>query len=527
MEVRLLNTGLMSAAENMALDGIILDEVEAGRSPMTFRLLRFSPPAVLVGYNQDVAAEVRTDYCAAEGIEINRRLTGGGAILFTPDMLGFELFVRRDEGFSGSFIDIIEVLGTWAAEALGTLGVAATFRPKNDIEIDGRKVSGLGLAFLSRAFLFQGTVLVANRIEPMIKALRVPVEKLKRREIRSILGRVTFLADELRKTPADADLEAAFTRTFARGLGVDLVSGDLTSREKRRLQEELPYYRSTDWVHRRRTASGGEGLLRAQTGGARVALWADLATKRIKDAVITGDFFARPQRLILDLETALRGASLKPHLLTRRVANFFRAADGELIGTSADLLGRAIVEAARRGVVQWPGFSPEELNRIHPINADLDLPGFPAPRWLLLPYCAKDLACPLRHEDDCTRCGQCDIGTMYDLASARGLVPVSVTSFEHLMAVLERLARTPGASYVASCCEAFLAKHDQEMAATGVPGMIVALNSLTCYDLGKEQAAYAGRYGRQSRLDADLFVKTIDRLTSAAAGTGDGLARAG
>ncbi|MBW2618410.1 MAG: lipoate--protein ligase family protein, partial [Deltaproteobacteria bacterium] len=52
MRLRLLDTGLLPAAENMALDGIILDEVEAGHSPPTFRLLRFDPPCVLVGYNQ-------------------------------------------------------------------------------------------------------------------------------------------------------------------------------------------------------------------------------------------------------------------------------------------------------------------------------------------------------------------------------------------------------------------------------------------------------------------------------------------
>jgi lipoate-protein ligase A len=531
LEVRLLDTGLLSAAENMALDGIILNEVEAGRSPPTLRFLRFAPPAVLVGYNQDVAAEVRTEYCAAEGIDVNRRHTGGGAILFTGDMLGFEFFARRDDGFRGCFSDIIEVLGAWAAEALSTLGVSAAFRPKNDVEIEGRKVSGLGLAFLSKAFLFQGTVLVKNRMEEMIKSLRVPVEKLKRREIRSILSRVTFLADELGEVPSDRYLKRAFITTAQRDLGVDLIPGGLTGHEKQRLINERSFYGSADWVHRRRMNGDGAGLLRAQTGTARVALWADLKTKRIKDAVITGDFFTRPQRLVMDLETALRGASLKPQLLTRQVDNFLRAAGGEFVGTSADLLGRAIVETARRGVIRWPGFSPEELNRIYPINADLGLIGFPRPTWLLLPYCAKDLACALRHEDDCTGCGECDIGTMYDLARARGLTPVSINSFEHLMEVLGRLSRIEGASYAASCCEAFLAKHDQEMADTGVPGFVVALGSLTCYDLGKEQVAYVGKYERQSELDTALFVKTIDWLTSAqeAAGTreGDELARAG
>ncbi|MBU0514662.1 MAG: DUF116 domain-containing protein [Proteobacteria bacterium] len=515
MGIRLLDTGFLTAAENMALDGVILDEVEAGCSPPTFRFLRFSPPVVLVGYNQDLSQEARLDYCAQQGIDLGRRHTGGGAILFTGDMLGFEFFARRGQfGLTGGFGHIIDRLGALAASALAALGVDAAFRPRNDIEIEGKKVSGLGVAFLSRAYLFQGTVLVDNCLERMIKALRVPVEKLKRREIQSILNRVTFLADELGRTPTDRQLKAAFMENFQRGLGIDLVPGGLTPREKQRLVAELPHYRSRQWVRRKEIKGDTTGLLRAQAGGAQVALWADLNTKRIKDAVITGDFFARPQRLVMDLETALRGASLKPRLLERRVDNFLRAADGELVGIGAKRLGRAIVEAAKRGVVSWPGFTAEELNRVHPMAADLNLTDFPRPRWLLLPYCAKDLACARRHEDECTLCGQCDIGAMYQQAEARGLEPVSVTSFEHLMAVLGRLALIDGASYVGSCCQAFLAKHDREMADTGVPGIIVALGSLTCYDLGKEQAAYVGRFERQSELDTALFQRTVDHLTS-------------
>ncbi|CAO0820862.1 hypothetical protein DFAR_1990001 [Desulfarculales bacterium] len=79
---RLLDTGLLSAAENMTLDEVLTRRAGLGLSPPTLGLLRFSPDAALLGYHQEAARELRLDYCAQEGIELSRRLTGGGVLLF-------------------------------------------------------------------------------------------------------------------------------------------------------------------------------------------------------------------------------------------------------------------------------------------------------------------------------------------------------------------------------------------------------------------------------------------------------------
>ena len=79
---RLLDTGSISGAANMALDKIILEEVAAGSSPPTLRFLQFKPSAALVGYHQDVSLEIRLDYCREHGIDVNRRLTGAAVFFF-------------------------------------------------------------------------------------------------------------------------------------------------------------------------------------------------------------------------------------------------------------------------------------------------------------------------------------------------------------------------------------------------------------------------------------------------------------
>ena len=508
IHARLLDTGPRSGAANMALDTIILEEVEAGLSPPTLRFLRFDPPAALVGHNQDPAAELRLDYCRQQGIEINRRVTGGGAILFTPSMLGFELFWPNSApGLGRDFAQITARLAGLAARAITSLGAPAAFRPRNDIEINGRKVSGTGMAFFGQGWMFQGTVLVENCMERMLRALRVPVEKLKRREMQSLLQRLTFLADELGGPPGMDRLKEAIATAFAEGLGLSLAPAALSERERARLAAELAHYQSDQWIWRRGGLGQADQVLRAQSGRLNVVILPEPGRRRIKQALLTGDFFCRPQRLIMDLEGALRGAELEPDRLRALLTPLLAGDDLELIGVEKSQLVAAVAQAAAKGAAPWPGFAAEELNDIYPIAAELGLAGFDRPRTLLLPYCAKDLSCPQRHEDGCAQCGLCAIGPLYDLADELGMRPVSITSFEHLMKELGALAAQPGQTYLGSCCQAFLAKHQDEMAAAGPQGFIVGLDSLTCYDLGKHEAAYAGRFESQSRLEIDLLTR--------------------
>ncbi|MCK4513381.1 hypothetical protein KAW64_16650, partial [bacterium] len=94
---RLLDTGVAPAAENMAIDQVVLTARSKGVVPTTLRLLRFSPPAVLVGIYQTIEEELRLDYCHSHGIDINRRLTGGGTIFFDESQLGWELIGALDD----------------------------------------------------------------------------------------------------------------------------------------------------------------------------------------------------------------------------------------------------------------------------------------------------------------------------------------------------------------------------------------------------------------------------------------------
>jgi lipoate-protein ligase A len=512
---RLLDTGLLSAAENMALDEVLTRRAGQGLSPPTLRFLRFSPDAALLGFHQQAERELRLDYCRQEGIAVNRRLTGGGALLFQSSALGWELIAPAHHGpFAGGFEAALARICAAAARGISSLGVDARFRPRNDIEVDGRKVSGTGGFSQEGGVLFQGTILVKNEIERFLKALRVPVEKLKKREMESLMQRLAFLEDLVGPVEMDR-LKQAVAAGLAEGLGLELKPGGLTPGERQELAHRRPYYQSEQWVHLRRGEPGRpawlQSILQTDQGNLRVSLWLDAAGRRVQRALITGDFFSQPQRLVFDLEAALMGKKADPGELAAEVRRRLAAGPGELLGISPDEVARAVAAAAaRRGLK--PAFSEAEAAELFLVNLQ---PGKPAPepaRWLLLPYCSKPPECEYRYLPDCAQCGDCQFAPLYELGRALGLEPVSVQSFEHLMESLA-LIRRRGGAFVGSCCEAFYCKHQKEMEAAGARGILVNLDSTTCYDLGKGMDAYAGHYDNQTFLNAGLIEK-VARLVA-------------
>ena len=80
------------------------------------------------------------------------------------------------------------------------------------------------------------------------------------------------------------------------------------------------------------------------------------------------------------------------------------------------------------------------------------------------------------------------------------------------MEVLQQQCAGKKELYVGSCCEAFYSKHQREMEGVDARGVLVNLDSTTCYDLGKGSEAYNGRFDNKTHLNLPLIEKTIRRL---------------
>ncbi len=345
--VRVIDTGMRSGRQNVAFDQALVEAHNAGRIPQTIRFLRFRPSA-LVGLHQMLSHEVRLDYCARHGIEVGRRITGGGGLYLDEGQIGWELVLERQALGSDLAAIAARICGA-AAAGLRRLGVPAEFRPRNDIEVHGRKVSGTGGLIDGRTLFFQGTLLVDFDPARMIEALRVPVEKLARRDLDDARRRVTCLREVLGRVPPLAEIQAALLDGFREHLGLEPQWGEATEYEERlalrRHDEELGTEEFVRLVDAPGAEAGQVSATLVRRGG---ALRADLrlegpARSRIREALITGDFFVSPARAVFDLEASLRGIPAAE--AGAAVEAFFARTQCELVGLSPRDF-REVVESA-------------------------------------------------------------------------------------------------------------------------------------------------------------------------------------
>jgi len=498
----------------MALDQALLTARAAGRSPNTLRFLQFSPPAALVGYHQDVAQEIRVAWCREAGIDIGRRLTGGGAILFDENQLGWELIASSEEVGGAPFsIEFHRRICDAVIEALREFGVEAAFRPRNDIEVGGRKISGTGGVEEGRAFLFQGTLLLDFDVAAMIRALRIPTEKLKQSSLDSAADRVTWLRRELGHLPPLDAIKQAIARGFERTFGVRLKRGELTAEERDLFERRLPEFQSAAWIERPSRQVSNVGVFRGlhRTDGAviRAAVQVDTARQRLRSVLITGDFFLSPQRAVLDIEARLKDHRLDMPAIRGSIGEVWRNRGVRTAGFGPDDLAAAIGAALDKTHWLDLGFSAAEADRVFTANGSLrEILARPI-SLLLVPYCAKSPECDYRHKEDCSLCGGCTVGEAFDLAERFGLRAVTITSFEHLIATFRSARREGVEAYIGCCCEAFFQKHYDDFRAAQLPGILIAICDTTCYDLDQARLAYHGQFEQQTRLDLPLLEKVL------------------
>jgi lipoate-protein ligase A len=502
----LLDTGRRSAAENIALDEAILRARSESLIPNTLRFMQFSPHAVLVGIHQNVEQEVRVDYCKERGIDICRRITGGGALYFDESQIGWEIIADKSSRQVPKKVErVYEAMCRGTIAGLNRLGVNAEFRPKNDIEVNGRKISGTGGCEDGSAFLFQGTLLVDFDVDTMLRALRIPTEKLKDKEIDSMKERVTCLKWELGHLPSEREIKAALKEGFEEVFDVAMVGRGLTESEMKYFNPVK--FRSKKWTYGTRRPLECQQVLcsahKTDGGLIRVSLVVDALVEQIKSVLITGDFFAYPKRTIFDLEARLKYSDAR--VVEKTIRDFFMEKKPQIPGIEPEDFIRAVQDALRKADYQKLGIA--EPNSIFTVVRGWE--EIKEPTLLLLPYCAKAPDCEYRQRKECEKCGECGVGEAYEIGERLGMEVTTIINYEDLEETLHAYKEKGTKAFIGSCCEAFYVKHQQDFERIGLPGILIDIDNQTCYDLGKEKEAYLGKFENQTQLKVELIRKVL------------------
>ncbi|MBQ4628419.1 MAG: lipoate--protein ligase [Clostridia bacterium] len=253
--------------------------------------------AVIIGRNQNTLSEINQEVIEKHGISVVRRITGGGAVFHDLGNINYSIIAPQGEDGALNFKKFAAPI----VEILSELGVKAEFSGRNDLLIDGRKISGNAQHIADGRVLHHGTLLFSSDLDRVSEVLTVDPEKIRSKAIQSVRSRVTNIKDHL---PNGADLDAdGFIRLMEKYFieNTDCEISELSENELRNIEALAESkYRTWQWNYGN---SPKYSLCRKEylpCGTVEVSL--GVVNGKINEAAIYGDFFSvRPKEEFVSL----------------------------------------------------------------------------------------------------------------------------------------------------------------------------------------------------------------------------------
>ena len=306
MHWRYLCEDRVSDSYGLAADEAMALRVGENLSPPVLRLYTYRSCSALVGRFQRIENELNLEFCREQKMSVNRRPTGGGAILMGEDQLGVALMLRDWNGCKAPR-ELMRHFASALCEGLLFFDIKAQFRGKNDLEVEGRKIGGLGIhSNASGGYLLHCSLLVDLDMPLMLRALNVPVEKLEARQLKSIEGRITTVRRELKKDTSLNEVRDKIRRAFSSYFGFEFEKSCYSPEEKKAIGEmESSRYLNKDWIYQKVDVPDLSGEARQMTPAGLLDVRVTMAGRQIKAVFLGGDFFAE-ESAVSDIEGSLR-----------------------------------------------------------------------------------------------------------------------------------------------------------------------------------------------------------------------------
>ncbi len=507
---QVVDTGLRSGPENLRLDRSQWRAAHRADVPnCDIRFHRYFP-TVSLGAMETPGHTLRPEYCRNHEIDIVRRVSGGGAVYLDPGQLCWTLTFSRPRARTRlRLAEWMACLSEGVIKGLRELGVDAVFAPPNDIEVAGRKLASGFLMVSDSAVLFQGSLLLDLATETMMKALRVPTEKLSPEGIRTARHRFITLCD------LGVELEpAAIQQQLLNGWReqLHLVSSQYPGAVPDRVGDDAGTP-AEDWETDADTWY--QALVKTRGGVLYARLRLNHDGRILQQAEFAGGLHVYPGHLFSALASWLAMSPVAS--LGNRLDDFFRAHPHDLLGFAIEDIRRVLYLALDR-------YAQQARFELTSAQANSLMVFAPQPQEaatiargasvMLVPYCAKPSWCKWRHRDGCPECGRCEVGEAYRLARERRMRVVTITNFEHLEKTLGELRAQGTEAYVGMCCRHFYIKREYAFREAGIPAVLMDITGANCYELQQEDLAYAGQFKAEAHLDLAVLKKVMQRVPS-------------
>jgi len=222
---------------NMAIDESILESKIDRLVPSTVRFYRWKPSAVSIGRFQEAEKETHLANCREHGIDVVRRITGGGAVYHdSADEITYSVIADKDDLGTEDIADIYAKIYSGLTKALAILEVTADFNQGSlkacpNLTVNGRKISGSAQCHRHGVVLQHGTLLTKVNLERMFMFLRVPWAQTCLQVIKVAENRITSIDAEIGRDLSDDEIINALVKGFESGLDIKMKNGRLASKE--------------------------------------------------------------------------------------------------------------------------------------------------------------------------------------------------------------------------------------------------------------------------------------------------------
>lgn len=234
---RLIPLETHNAFMNMAIDEAILTARTANQVPNTLRLYRWQPSAVSIGKNQNPQNELYVNNCRKMGIDIVRRISGGGTVFHSAtDEVTYSVIAQTTK-IGKDILDTYQHVYTAITDALRLLGIPADYNTGNErncpnLTVNNKKISGSAQTIRKSTLLQHGTLLLNVNFNEMFTLLRVPWANNCIQVTAVAKRKITSVKEELRHNVSPETASNALIQGFQNAFGINLAASDLTPYEQ-------------------------------------------------------------------------------------------------------------------------------------------------------------------------------------------------------------------------------------------------------------------------------------------------------
>ncbi|EIT85827.1 hypothetical protein A374_08329 [Fictibacillus macauensis ZFHKF-1] len=291
------NNNITDPRINLAIEEYALKHLDIEQ---TYLLFYINEPSIIIGKNQNTVEEINADYVDEHGIHVVRRLSGGGAVYHDLGNLNFS-FITKDDG--DSFHDFKKFTDP-VVKALKKLGLHAEMSGRNDILVNGKKISGNAMFSTKGRMFSHGTLMFSSEIENVVAALNVKMDKIQSKGIKSIRSRVTNIKDHLENKELGMEEFKQLLLSYLFEEFATIPRYELTEKDWEMIHKiSAERYQNWEWNYGKSPASNVE-LSNRFTGGS-VDIKLHIVKGVMKECKIYGDFFGVGD--VTDIEQRLIG----------------------------------------------------------------------------------------------------------------------------------------------------------------------------------------------------------------------------